>query len=327
MKKSIAIKLVFLFIAVVATFTLLYFQRNDVEIQQLFSQEAPRSHESNLGIENIMPEPMLTDIKRKIQEEEEQEKQVENNATSSQEERGDRKYDTELTQLDEGALPTYIEIIDACGPYYGGDCLNVRAEPSTSSEIQTKLRNGQVLKVEDVVQGDGILWYKIVFDEWIRHPERLNGDWYVAAEFVKPVLKNTLDKPSQSTSTQPKKRIVVDLSEQMLYAYDGDEIYMQEPVSTGVIGALTPRGTFTVFYRTPSRYMQGPIPGITDDDYDLPGVPWNLYFTEQGAVIHGAYWHDNFGTNWSHGCVNLPPEKAQKLFAWTPVGTEVTVQD
>lgn len=73
--------------------------------------------------------------------------------------------------------------------------------------------------------------------------------------------------------------------------------------------------------------MQGPIPGITDQYYDLPGVPWNLYFTYQGAAIHGTYWHKNFGKQSSHGCVNLTTEEAQKLYNWAGVGTFVIVQD
>ncbi|MCR4306356.1 MAG: L,D-transpeptidase, partial [Candidatus Yonathbacteria bacterium] len=89
----------------------------------------------------------------------------------------------------------------------------------------------------------------------------------------------------------------------------------------------TPRGTFTIFKKTPSRYMQGPIPDIADQYYDLPGVPWNLYFTHEGAVIHGAYWHDSFGSAYSHGCVNLPPEQARKLYNWADLGTGVIVKD
>lgn len=74
--------------------------------------------------------------------------------------------------------------------------------------------------------------------------------------------------------------------------------------------------------------MQGPLPWLLDQQYyDLPGVPWNLYFTEQGAVIHGAYWHDSFGKPYSHGCVNVAPDEARELYEWTPLGTPVIVQD
>ncbi|MCE9517387.1 L,D-transpeptidase, partial [Candidatus Nomurabacteria bacterium] len=59
----------------------------------------------------------------------------------------------------------------------------------------------------------------------------------------------------------------------------------------------------------------------------LPGVPWDLYFSADGAVIHGAYWHENFGEKWSHGCVNLAPETARILYQWVDVGAPVIIQD
>jgi lipoprotein-anchoring transpeptidase ErfK/SrfK len=89
----------------------------------------------------------------------------------------------------------------------------------------------------------------------------------------------------------------------------------------------TPRGTFTIYKKTPSRYMQGPLPGISDQYYDLPGVPWTLYFTQEGAAIHGAYWHNNFGQRWSHGCVNVSLTEAETLYRWADVGTQVIVRD
>jgi lipoprotein-anchoring transpeptidase ErfK/SrfK len=73
--------------------------------------------------------------------------------------------------------------------------------------------------------------------------------------------------------------------------------------------------------------MQGPIEGISDQYYDLPGVPWTMYFTYQGGAIHGAYWHNNFGSQWSHGCVNLIPDEAEKLYSWAELGTKVVVKD
>ena len=74
--------------------------------------------------------------------------------------------------------------------------------------------------------------------------------------------------------------------------------------------------------------MQGPLPNLIDQQYyDLPGVPWNLYFTDGGAVIHGAYWHNSFGMRYSHGCVNVPPSQARELYNWAPLGTKVIVKD
>jgi hypothetical protein len=52
------------------------------------------------------------------------------------------------------------------------------------------------------------------------------------------------------------------------------------------------------------------------DDYELPGVPWTSFFTESGVAFHGTYWHDNFGTPMSRGCINMRIEEAKWLFRW-----------
>jgi hypothetical protein len=221
---------------------------------------------------------------------------------------------------------TYIEVIEGCGHNYGGECLNVRSGPSISNSVVTQLRDNIVLKVADTEENEGRIWYRTEFDEWLRYPNRVSGEWWIAGDFVRP-LQATATSTENPNKIETDKRIEVDLSEQKLYAYDGDELFMEEAVSTGKPLYPTPRGNFRVFKMTPSRYMQGPIEGITEQHYDLPGVPWGLYFTYQGAVIHGSYWHDNFGQVWSNGCVNLPPAEAEKLYRWAELGTKVIVRD
>lgn len=223
----------------------------------------------------------------------------------------------------------YIEVFDSCGPHFEGECLNARSGPGTDYPATAKLRKGVVLKVDGEVERDnGEIWYKVVFDEWLRYPERVKGDWYVNSDYVEVLLDEgdkTIWDHGKATST---KEIIVDRSEQKLYAYENDELFMEISISTGLELTPTPRGTFTVFKKTPSRYMQGPLPNLIDQQYyDLPGVPWNLYFTDGGAVIHGAYWHNSFGRKYSHGCVNVPIDKARELYSWTPLGTKVTVKD
>lgn len=227
----------------------------------------------------------------------------------------------------EPVLFEYIEVVDGCGPYFEGSCLNARSGPGQDFDVITKLRKGIVLKVGGKVVRDGQTWYVVVFDEWIRYPERVTGDWYVAADYVRVLFDEGERDLADGAAASSTKRIIVDRSEQMLYAYDGEELFMQEPISTGIELTPTPRGMFTIFKKTPSRYMQGPLPGISQKYYDLPGVPWNLYFTREGAVIHGAYWHDQFGKPWSSGCVNMPLAKARELYAWAGLGTTVLVRD
>lgn len=221
---------------------------------------------------------------------------------------------------------SYIEVTDGCGPYFGGACLSVRSGPGTEFEKIGSLRTGMVLKIAGTVETASSTWYKIGFDEWVRYPERMKGEWYVNADYVRVVSAVSSSK-SAGTLSGIDKKIIVDRSEQMLYAYEGDVLFMKQSVSTGKEGNATPRGNFTISRKVPSRYMQGPLPGISDQEYDLPGVPWTMYFNEYGAALHGAYWHDKFGQQWSHGCVNLPVDKAEILYEWAPVGTVVVVRD
>jgi len=222
----------------------------------------------------------------------------------------------------------YVEIIESCGSYFNIDsCVNIRSGPGTSYEAVAKMRNGVVLRTSGSVEAEGRVWYKIIFDEWLRYPERVETDWYVAGDFVRYFVDEGPIEIVSGDKIVTKKKIVVDLSEQTLYAYDGGGLFMKEFVSTGLELTKTPRGSFTLFKKMPTRYMQGPLPGISEQYYDLPGVPWTMYFTGQGAAIHGAYWHEKFGEEWSHGCVNLPPTQARELYEWADVGTPVIVQD
>lgn len=112
--------------------------------------------------------------------------------------------------------------------------------------------------------------------------------------------------------------IDIDLSSQVLTAYENGLPIFQSMVSTGLSGTPTPVGTFAVNYKLASQRMTGP-------GYDLPGVPWVMYFTNRGHAIHGTYWHNNFGSPMSHGCVNLPTSNAQWLYGFAGVGTPVVV--
>lgn len=218
----------------------------------------------------------------------------------------------------------FVVVKDSCGTHFDGECVRVRSGPGTEYPVISRVRNDMVLKVGGNMEVDGQSWYKIVFDEWLRYPERIENDWYIAAEFL-DVLP-PLGEGEPSTTTQ--KLIIVDRSEQALFATDGGTLFMETSISTGLELTPTPRGTFTIFKKTPSRYMQGPLPGLADQqEYDLPGVPWNLYFTEGGAVIHGAYWHNSFGSQYSHGCVNMEPAEARRLYEWAALGTRVIVRD
>lgn len=123
---------------------------------------------------------------------------------------------------------------------------------------------------------------------------------------------------------QSGKHIIVNLSRQWLYAYNGDTLMFDAPVSTGRDGFNTPTGTYSVYAKVRSQTMSGNIGG---ESYRVPNVPHVMYING-GVALHGTYWHNNFGTGtrMSHGCINLPLSSAAWLYDWAPLGTPVRVQ-
>lgn len=120
--------------------------------------------------------------------------------------------------------------------------------------------------------------------------------------------------------TTGPKRIEVDLTNQHLYAYEGDTVVMDFPVSTGKWGT-TPNGEFSIWVKLRYTKMEGGSKAL-GTYYYLPNVPYTMYFYNaevpkgRGYGIHGAYWHNNFGQPMSHGCVNMAIDAAGQLFAW-----------
>jgi lipoprotein-anchoring transpeptidase ErfK/SrfK len=116
--------------------------------------------------------------------------------------------------------------------------------------------------------------------------------------------------------------IDVNLSTQYMVAWQGDVSVIESYVSTGRPGFETPTGTFSILSKIDSQDMEGVIGG---EYYNVPGVPYVMYFTDWGHALHGTYWHNNFGVQMSHGCVNLPMDVAAFLYDWAPVGTRVEI--
>ena len=113
--------------------------------------------------------------------------------------------------------------------------------------------------------------------------------------------------------------IDIDLTTQILYAYRGNELERHYVVSTGTWITPTKPGQFQIY----AKYESAPMWGV---DYYLPGVPYVMYY-DGDYGIHGAYWHDNFGTPMSHGCINMGLREAEWLFNFAQVGTWVHIHD
>ena len=122
------------------------------------------------------------------------------------------------------------------------------------------------------------------------------------------------------TEVGPDTRWVdIDLSQQMVYAYEGENIVNSFLVSTGTWAHPTVTGEFHIYVKYRYANMRGP-------GYNLPNVPYVMYFYD-GYGLHGTYWHHNFGTPMSHGCVNFRTEDAGWVFNWADVGTRVNIHN
>jgi len=117
-----------------------------------------------------------------------------------------------------------------------------------------------------------------------------------------------------------EKVIYVDLSNQRLYAYEGDKLIYDFLVSTGKWGR-TPTGTFNIANKFRFIKMSGGSAAL-HTYYYLPNVPYTMFFgnsqipASRGFSLHGTYWHNNFGHPMSHGCVNMKISEAGILYNW-----------
>jgi lipoprotein-anchoring transpeptidase ErfK/SrfK len=111
--------------------------------------------------------------------------------------------------------------------------------------------------------------------------------------------------------------IDVNLSEQRVYAYEGDIIVNSFLVSTGLPETPTVSGRYQIWVKVRIQDMSGP-------GYYLKDVPYVMYFYKDYG-LHGTYWHNNFGRPMSRGCVNLTIDDAKWLYNWASVGTVVDV--
>jgi hypothetical protein len=142
-------------------------------------------------------------------------------------------------------------------------------------------------------------------------------------------------RSSDGTFTEPgpppqgllpgEKWIDVNLSRQTLIAFEGDKPVYATLVSSGKKAKdpndkahdhQTIQGSFRIREKHISITMDGDGPAPGDMPYSIEDVPFVMYF-EGSYALHAAFWHNNFGREQSHGCVNLAPLDAKHLFFWT----------
>lgn len=144
-------------------------------------------------------------------------------------------------------------------------------------------------------QSEDGLWARVAEDAWISF-----DDLHVA---------RVKELPDEVALTE--RWIDVDLTEQVLVAYEGRRPVFTTLVSTGTKNP-TPEGAYRIWIKFSEADMRG---DAGDHRYAVSSVPWTMYFYKDFA-LHAAYWHDGFGQPRSNGCVNLSPQDARALYQW-----------
>lgn len=244
---------------------------------------------------------------------------------------------------------------DAASPFHGfelGDKLTLplaivrmrgaqayRVEGGTATPTGDLARRTALRLAGKVKKVDGEKYYRLADGRWV---------------FGKDVGLAVSPGKWPSAARKGAKWIEVDLSDQVLVLWRGKTPEYVTLVSTGrpAIGdpettTATPRGVFNIYAKHVSATMdsdegsgrrlnhekaaqvgdEGYVPQRGDGVYGvsvrrghglfkLRDVPRIQYFAKNYA-IHGAYWHDVFGIPRSHGCINLAPVDAMRVFKWT----------
>jgi hypothetical protein len=177
--------------------------------------------------------------------------------------------------------------------------LNVRSEPGvlTAETRIGQLQRYDLVSVLDQRTVNGSVWYQIGEGQWIH------------SNYVRDLIPS-----SRPEGVGPEEKwIEVNLTEQTMFAHEGDTPIFGTLTATGRAGFETRPGLFRPWTKLETAPMRGAEFGL---GYDLAAVPYIVYF--DGAIgYHGVYWHDSYGTTQSAGCINLSPHDAQWFFEWS----------
>ncbi|MEM6530442.1 MAG: LysM peptidoglycan-binding domain-containing protein, partial [Chloroflexota bacterium] len=191
-------------------------------------------------------------------------------------------------------------------------------DPMTPAEVTTHIvQSGEYISA--IARRYGVSSTALIAANNITNPDAL----YAGTELVIPVglteaETEALIYAAPQAPLLAEREIVVDLSNSRVYAFENGILMYEAVSSNGLPATPTVQGTFTVQSKVRSQTMSGP-------GYWLPNVEWVMYFY-QGYALHGAYWHNNWGQEMSHGCVNLTNTDAKWFYEFAQIGTPVTVQ-
>jgi len=199
--------------------------------------------------------------------------------------------------------------------------------------LNPRLYYTQVAWIDQIKTDDtGRIYYR--FNEDVGHGFGYGDIFFAEGAAFHPLTEEEI-APIHPEVDPNIKKVVVDRTAnyQNLSCLEGNtEVYFCR-VSTGTVwGAsgnagdkyLTPLGEHTTWRKIISLHMSG---GTTGAGYDTPAVSWTTLFSGEGIAVHAAFWHNDFGSPRSHGCVNARPEDAKWIFRWTTPAVSLEQSD
>ncbi|WP_143825607.1 L,D-transpeptidase [Nannocystis exedens] len=149
-------------------------------------------------------------------------------------------------------------------------------------------------------------------DSWYAVPD--GGGSGAKAYVVAADMNYWIPGPELAEVRPDELWIDVELGQQTLAVMRGQSPEFVTLISSGAGGTGTPLGLFRIYEKLAISPMRsGPN---AEDPYYVDGVPWVQYFHRRYA-LHASYWHDDFGKRRSHGCINLSPKDAARVYALT----------
>lgn len=182
---------------------------------------------------------------------------------------------------------------------------DLRERPSDRTPKALVPHHSQVMVAPDPVRHRGHNYYALTGASQVEY-----GDRWVRADQIRRFIG--FERPEQVS--EDETWLDIELTQQTLSIVHGDTPIFVTLVSSGSYRHASPQGIF----RLTSKQALGDMRSRAQDDdsYYVEDVPWIQYFKGRYA-LHAAFWHNRFGIPVSHGCVNLSPKDALRVFAAT----------
>jgi LysM repeat protein len=197
-----------------------------------------------------------------------------------------------------------------------------REQTAVAEELPSEAPVTYVVKAGDtlyrIAQNHGTTVAALAYLNGITNPSTIHAG---------QVLRIEGEVSTGQASQGSRKQIVVDLSEQHLYAYQDDQLLYSFVASSGAAPSYTRTGEFHVQSKIPNAY----------------GAAWNIWMPHwlgiywAGSSENGIHalpilsngqtlWAGYLGTPISYGCIVLGTYEAKLLYDWAEIGTRVTIQ-